>query len=453
MREALAEDSVNLDVSGLDRARKNAPNGLRRWLEELGLWGRAAKDKFLPDSVFRAPREELALLLNRLFATDGWATVLASGQAQLGYSTVSAKLARQVQHLLLRFGVVAALCERSVKYNAARRPAFQLNITEPDSIRAFVEGIGIFGKETAVERVASALEGRRRHANKDLVPREAWKLIDRARDRESWASLSRRMGFGAGHSLHVGTRAISRDRMSRFAELLDDQRLRDLAESDVYWDSIVSIEPIGMEQVYDLTIPGTHNFVANDVCVHNTALSLNAIWHASGEKKMPVAIFSLEMSKEQLVQRLISQTTRIPTQALRSGNVKAEDWPKLVRGVAEVSRAPIWIDDTAGVTLMEIRAKVRRLASQLNVAGEMPLSLVVVDYLQLMVGGEARNRARIASRRSPRSAAASKSSPETSTSPCSPSPSSPAPSKPAMTNARSCQTFEIPVRSSRMQTW
>ncbi len=117
-----------------------------------------------------------------------------------------------------------------------------------------------------------------------------------------------------------------------------------------------------------------------------TAMALNAIWHAAGEKKMPVAIFSLEMSKEQLVQRLISQTTRIPAQALRSGNVKAEDWPKLVRGVAEVSRAPIWIDDTAGVTLMEIRAKVRRLSSQLNAAGERPLSLVVVDYLQLMVG-------------------------------------------------------------------
>ena len=123
-----------------------------------------------------------------------------------------------------------------------------------------------------------------------------------------------------------------------------------------------------------------------------TAMALNAIWHASGEKKMPVAIFSLEMSKEQLVQRLISQTTRIPAQALRSGNVKAEDWPKLVRGVAEVARAPIWIDDTAGVTLMEIRAKVRRLSSQLNATGERPLSLVVVDYLQLMIGGDARNR-------------------------------------------------------------
>ena len=171
-----------------------------------------------------------------------------------------------------------------------------------------------------------------------------------------------------------------------------------------------------------------------------TAMALNAIWHASGEKKMPVAIFSLEMSKEQLVQRLISQTTRIPAQALRSGNVKAEDWPKLVRGVAEVSRAPIWIDDTAGVTLMEIRAKVRRLASQLNVAGEMPLSLVVVDYLQLMVGAKPATARRTASRRLPRSSRGLKSWPATSTSPCSPSPSSPAPSKPATTNARSCQT-------------
>ena len=123
-----------------------------------------------------------------------------------------------------------------------------------------------------------------------------------------------------------------------------------------------------------------------------TAMALNAIWHAAGDKGLPVAIFSLEMSKEQLVQRLISQTTRIRTQDLRSGNVKAEDWPKLVRGVAEVAKAPIWIDDTAGITLMEMRAKVRRLVSRLNAQGGLPLSLVVVDYLQLMVGSSRENR-------------------------------------------------------------
>lgn len=129
-----------------------------------------------------------------------------------------------------------------------------------------------------------------------------------------------------------------------------------------------------------------------------TAFALNAIWQVAGVEGLPVAIFSLEMSKEQLVQRLISQYTRIPTQALRSGDVKAEDWPKLVRGVAEVSKAPIWIDDTAGASLMEMRAKVRRLASRLNTQAEdgdpanKPLSLVVVDYLQLMVGQTTESR-------------------------------------------------------------
>ncbi len=117
-----------------------------------------------------------------------------------------------------------------------------------------------------------------------------------------------------------------------------------------------------------------------------TAFALNSIWHAAGVQQMPVAIFSLEMSKEQLVQRLISQTTRIRAQDLRSGNVKAEDWPRLVRGVAEVSKAPIWIDDTAGITLMEMRAKIRRLSSRLMAQEGRPLALVVVDYLQLMVG-------------------------------------------------------------------
>ena len=392
IRDVLTEERIHLNVSGLDQARKNKLNGLARWFDELGIRGCRAKDKFVPDAVFRAPREEVALFLNRLFTADGWATVLATGQAQLGYCTVSEKLARQVQHLLLRFGVVAALRERPVKYKESRRVAYQLNVTDADSIRSFISEIGIFGKEDATRRVVRMLAGRRPHVNRDLIPREAWKLVDEARGGESWGSLARRMGFGKGHNFHVGSRALSRARMSLFAEALDDQRLRELAEGDVYWDEIVSIEPIGIEQVYDLTIPGTHNFVANDICVHNTAMALNAIWHAAGVQGLPVAIFSLEMSKEQLVQRLISQTTRIATQDLRSGNVKAEDWPKLVRGVNEVSRAPIWIDDTAGVGLMEMRAKVRRLASRLNAQGETPLSLVVVDYLQLMVGNARDNR-------------------------------------------------------------
>ena len=166
-------------------------------------------------------------------------------------------------------------------------------------------------------------------------------------------------------------------------------------------------EVTGVESGFEDLDQKTTGFHKSDLIVlaarpamGKTALALNIIWHAAGVKGLPVAVFSLEMSKEQLVQRLISQTTRIRTQDLRSGNVKAEDWPKLVRGVAEVSRAPIWIDDTAGITLMEMRAKVRRLASRLNAQANAdgqngaPLSLVVVDYLQLMVGQSNRSENR-----------------------------------------------------------
>ncbi len=158
-------------------------------------------------------------------------------------------------------------------------------------------------------------------------------------------------------------------------------------------------EVTGVETGFDDLDKLTTGFHKSDLVVlaarpamGKTAFALNAIWHAASVVELPVAIFSLEMSKEQLVQRLISQTTRIATQDLRSGNVKAEDWPKLVRGVAEVSRAPIWIDDTAGINLMEMRAKVRRLSSRLNAQDEKPLSLVVVDYLQLMIGNNRENR-------------------------------------------------------------
>src|SRR5918997_2921425 len=165
------------------------------------------------------------------------------------------------------------------------------------------------------------------------------------------------------------------------------------------------VEVTGVESGFEDLDRLTTGFHKSDLVVlaarpamGKTAMALNAIWHAAGDKGLPVAIFSLEMSKEQLVQRLISQTTRIRTQDLRSGNVKAEDWPKLVRGVAEVGQAPVWIDDTAGITLMEMRAKVRRLASRLHAQtsadgqSSAPLSLVVVDYLQLMVGSSAGNR-------------------------------------------------------------
>jgi replicative DNA helicase len=380
-----AERVVGLRVRQID-LRPGNRNPLRVWLESLGLYGCNSHTKFIPAPVFTLRRELIAIFLNRLFATDGWASLLKSGQPQLGYATVSERLARQVQHLLLRFGVVAALKPRSVKYNGSRRGAWQLDITDAKSIRTFITEIGIFGKEDRLAAVLEVLEKRRYQTNRDLVPVDVWQHIAQAKGGESWSSLARRAGLLGHTNIHVGRRAVSRQRLEQIAHTLGDDHLTALAASDVYWDEIVSIEPRGEKQVYDLTIPQTHNFVANDICVHNTAFCLNiaqnAATHAQhhGERAV-VGIFSLEMSKEQLVQRLLCSQARIDAHKLRTGMLSKEDWRHLALAVSELAETRIFLDDTPAISALEMRAKARRLKNE-----QRGLDLLIVDYLQLMSG-------------------------------------------------------------------
>ena len=362
-------------------------NPVTSWLIGLGLMGCDAQGKRLPDPVFRLVREQIALFLNRLFATDGWATVLRSGQPQVGYASVSETLVRQVQHLLLRLGIVAAIRQRWVRYRDARRACWQLDITHHQALRRFVDEIGIHGKEPAVEAVRQALATRRPQGNRDLVPIEVWHRIEQAKGEMSWSELARRAGMAESNP-HPHRRALSRDRLARLAMVLDAPDLADLASSDVYWDRIVSIVPLGEQQVYDLTIPGNHNFVANDVCVHNTALSVNMAEYAAIREKKSVAIFSMEMSAVQLTFRLLSSLGRINQQNLRSGKLEDEEWPRVTQAIALLADAKIFIDDTPGLSPTELRARARRLKRSND------LGLIVIDYLQLMaVPGNKENRA------------------------------------------------------------
>jgi replicative DNA helicase len=376
-RRALSA-ALSLDVAGDPLLERNP---LTAWLESHGVWGRAAAAKEIPACVFALPRRQVALFLNRLFATDGWATVLASGQAQLGYASASERLARQVQHLLLRFGIVASLRERAVKYRDGRRRCWQLDLTDARAIGTFAAEVGIFGKEEALARVASAVAAKRYQTNRDLVPREVWERIAEAKGAESWSALGRRAGIAGWSNLHVGERALSRDRLAAFAAALGDRDLAELAASDVYWDEVVSIEPLGPRQVYDLTIPGTHNFVADDVCVHNTAFTLNIAQHAAIAEGKCVAFFSLEMSKDALVQRLLTAEARVDAGRVRTGRLRDDDYPRLATAAGLLNTAPIFIDDTPGISVLEMRAKARRLK-----ADREDLSMIVVDYLQLMQG-------------------------------------------------------------------
>jgi replicative DNA helicase len=379
----LQVEREELVPEGLPEISKHSRNRLVRWLDELCLMEKRAAEKSIPAVIFTLGRDQLALFLNRLFATDGWASVQARGRApQIGYCTTSERLARQIQHLLLRFGIVASLRKRSVTYRGSKRFSWQLDITDQAALRTFIEEIGIFGKEAAVDCVRRSLEGRNHQTNTDLIPLEIWQLIAEAKGKESWRALMQRMGLKeSNNNLHVGRRALSRKRLAHFAAVLDRKDLRQLSESDVYWDRIVSIEHLGNKQVYDLTIPETHNFVANDVCVHNTSISLSVAANAAILHELPVAIFSLEMSTEQLVQRLISMEAMVSLKTLRTGRATSEEWKRVADACDRLRRAAIYIDDTALLSPLEMRAKARRLKQQRDIG------LVVVDYLQLMQGG------------------------------------------------------------------
>src|ERR1051325_11717459 len=111
-----------------------------------------------------------------------------------------------------------------------------------------------------------------------------------------------------------------------------------------------------------------------------TAFALNVVQHAAIEHSVKVAIFSLEMSKDQLVQRLLCSEGLVDAQRLRRGALRDEDYPKLARAAGLLSSAYIWIDDSAGLTPLAMRSKARRLKA------EHDIGLLVVDYLQLMQG-------------------------------------------------------------------
>ncbi len=119
-----------------------------------------------------------------------------------------------------------------------------------------------------------------------------------------------------------------------------------------------------------------------------TALTLNIAQHVAITEGVGVAFFSLEMSKESLVQRMLTSEARLDAQAMRTGRLRDDDWPRLARAAGILAQAPIYIDDAPAMTVLDMRAKARRLKAD----PESKLGLIIVDYLQLMTGPSAENR-------------------------------------------------------------
>ncbi|WP_326561834.1 replicative DNA helicase [Micromonospora sp. NBC_01796] len=173
------------------------------------------------------------------------------------------------------------------------------------------------------------------------------------------------------------------DAMFRLRRKQETHRTRRRTDSEVRSGSrfIVAVRPVPSVPVRCVTVDNEdHLYLAGETMIptHNSTASMDFARNAAIRANQAAAIFSLEMSKVEIVMRLLSAEARVPLHVLRSGQLSDDDWTKLARCMGEISEAPLFVDDTPNMNLMEIRAKARRLKQRHD------LKMIVVDYLQLM---------------------------------------------------------------------
>ncbi|MGB3777139.1 MAG: replicative DNA helicase [Tunicatimonas sp.] len=147
----------------------------------------------------------------------------------------------------------------------------------------------------------------------------------------------------------------------------------------------IKVEYDKVDDYYGFEIDGNHLFLLEDMTVtHNTAFVLSALRNAAVDFKHSVAIFSLEMSSIQLVNRLISAEAELESEKIKKGSLREDEWQQLYAKTSRLTEAPIFIDDTPALSIRELRSKCRRLKAQHNI------ELIIIDYLQLMTGDASR---------------------------------------------------------------
>jgi replicative DNA helicase len=255
------------------RLSRRARNPVATWLDELGAFGLRAWEKRVPDKVFAQPRELIATFLRHLWSTDECLHCSDSNHYPvIRYDSSSEQLVRGVQSLLLRLSIDARVFP--VSMGTKGRTIYRLDVQgREDAIRflTVVSAVGVNKRRQRLE-IIDWFDRRRGNTNRDALPNEVWRrIVEPARERRGITTreMQRRIGTRyCGSALYrVG---LGRERALLVADAVDSRELAYLATSDVYWDEIVSIERDGTDEVYDLTVEGLHNFVADDIVIHNS---------------------------------------------------------------------------------------------------------------------------------------------------------------------------------------
>ena len=214
--------------------------------------------------------------MKTLFTCDGSVFVSALGEPGVSYSTISKRLADEVQHLLLRFGLVAKRRTKRHTVNNAPYTSYEITLHGIADTRRFLNEIGIMGRAAAIDRIHQLHTPATPSTQKDTIPTGAqfWTALRAAAGDTSFADMRAKTGITIRNRRH--NRPLSRYVVDALANAYPHPELDRLAFGDVYWDEIEAITPCGEEVVYDLSVAEHHNFVANDLIIHNSTLLLQA---------------------------------------------------------------------------------------------------------------------------------------------------------------------------------
>ncbi len=247
---------------------------LRSKLKDFGLWGKTSKDKFVPEMVFTAPKEDIALFLNRLFSTDGSLYEKSAGRVVFEYSTVSEVLAHQIKHLLSRFGIVTFLREKWVKYKGGRNRAFILTVGEYAQVEQLIQEIGIKGKDFKFKKKEQKTTT---NHPLNLMPKKFWDTVDEKQNKLGFTNTETLRGKGVKATRKDAYRlrkqyGPNREKLLKIYKNLGiEGKDKEIAEN--YWfDEIVEIEYLGERKTAGLTVEKYHTYI-NDVVEHNTTLA------------------------------------------------------------------------------------------------------------------------------------------------------------------------------------
>jgi len=245
-------------------------NPIAEWLDELGLFGLRSHEKFVPEPIFHVSKRQISLFIKHIWATDGSVTVNKNGEGgRIYYASTSRRLVDDLSRLLLRFGIST---RTHVTLKSGYRNGYTIDVSGVDDQRRFLQEIGVHGdRSVPAARLLEIVRYKTANTNVDTVPLRVW---DRVKEIMLEKGMTHRQFQAAMGTAYCGStmwkHSPSRERLGRVAVVLDDADLELMAVNDVLWDSVVSIEPDGVEEVYDATVLGTHNFIANGIAVHNS---------------------------------------------------------------------------------------------------------------------------------------------------------------------------------------